>query len=187
MKIDPKGWQLFESCFEKHDEVVAIDVFDVIHWGRLEDITDYGCELVRPGGHRQQLSWDDIRFMAHDGFPVRKILGADGSSTIERLDTADTQAAIRHSLGMEFPRRQLSRLRFGDPFDVEPTEARLFHSGNSGLDYWGKFAGPCGYYSEAHRELGHENEEVLVLRSKDGAMAELWDMTTIYMVEIGAV
>lgn len=177
-----KGWELFDSCFSEKDEVIVIDTDDRFFWGRLRNVTDHGCELHKRG-RTVELKWDDVRFMAHDGFPVRKLLGASGSSTIEKLDTKDTQTAIHKALEFEFPQERTRKFRVGDPFDIECSSARLFHPGNSGFGYWGQFCNESRYFSKDHREEGYAREEVLVLSSKDGAMAELWDPTTIYMFE----
>jgi hypothetical protein len=185
---DPKGWQLFESCFKLGDEVVVVDVFDQFWWGLLDGITDFGCLLLRPGVEPKSLTWDDVRFMAHDGFPVRRLIGADGSATIEKLDTTDTQRAVRKALALEYPKQKPyvpARAVFGDPFDVEAASAKLYHPGNSGPGYWSRFWNGREYHSEDHREAGYETEEVLVLTAKDGAKAELWDLTTIYAFEVG--
>jgi hypothetical protein len=180
---NPKGWELFESCFSEGEEVIAIDDLDRFWWGMLTDVTDFDCVLVRPGRNKR-LSWDDIRFMSHDGFPIKEVLGADGSSTIESIDTTDTQAAIRAAL--DDCSRVRSRARFGDPFDItEPVRSRLFHTGNSGSRYWRSFYNENlqRYLSPIHRVLGYEAEEVIVMESNDGARAELWDLTSVYCFE----
>jgi len=182
--MEPKGWELFESCFKEGDEVVVIDEDDRFHWGRMTfDKQGLGFALYNPYKAVAFL-WDDVRFMAHDGFPIRKLLGADGSRTIELLDTLNTQESIREALSIEFPQKIISA-RLGDPFDIEGVVARLYHAGNSGLSYWNRFYNSLlqKYHSEAHREAGWEREEVIVMESKDGAKAELWDLTTVYMFE----
>lgn len=183
---DPKGWELFYSCFKEGDEVVVIDVNDKFWWGRFHDLPGNEFEL-RTDGRVWVLDVNEIRFMAHDGFPVRKVLGAEGSSTIEQIDTEDTQAAIRQALRLEYPeweQRTVGHVRFADPFDIENVNARLYHPGNSGLRYWSRFwSEAVGYFSDSHREAGYEDEECLVLTSRDGAKAELWDLTTVYCFE----
>jgi len=182
--MQPKGWELFESCFKEGDEVVVIDEDDRFHWGKAA-FNEQGFALYRPGKATAFL-WDQVRFMAHDGFPVRKILGADGSTSIELLDTEDTQEAIREVLTEEFSGKRISA-RLGDPFDVEDVVAKLFHAGNSGPNYWNRFYNSVlgRYFSEDHREAAWEREEVILLESRDGAKAELWDIPTIYLFQCG--
>jgi len=178
-------WTLFNSHFKEGDDVVAIDGDDQFHWGKLESIIETGCTLShRPGRVRKELKWDEIRFMAHDGFPVRKVLGASGSASIEKIDTTNTQKAIHQLLKSEFPHKTPTHGRFGDPFDFEAADTKIYNPGNSGPNYWARFWNELtGYFSNQHRELAYANEECLVLTSKDGAKAQLWDIPTIYFFE----
>ncbi len=189
---DPTGKDLFDACFEEGDEVVVIDIDDNLWWGRLKNITTRGLEVRKGGwvrsfiGDKKKLEWDDIRFMAHDGFPVRKLMGADGSRTIEKLDTRETRTAVRAALKQEFPSQPERRtVRFGDPFDAECVSTRLYHPGNSGPEYWDQFYNRTlqQYYSPEHRQEAFDKEEVIVMEAVDGAKAELWDLTTLYMFE----
>ncbi len=185
MSENKLGWDLFYSCFTEGDEVVAIDVDDQFFWGKMVNPTFEGCEL-HANGRTRKLLWDDVRFMAHDGFPVRKILGADGSATIEKLDTTDTQAAVRSALSTEFPERPRHQVRFGDPFDVvEPVHMELYNPGNSGPSFWRHFWNETTrlWHSPAHVIAHQQTEEVIVMKANDGARAQLWDMTTVYVFE----
>lgn len=202
---EPKGWELFNMSFKPDEEVVVVDDDDRFWWGKLGGITDLGFTLRHGRNKVAELTWEKLRFMAHDGFPVSKIMGADGSATIEKHYSPGSgpQVAIRKALveycdGVQ-PRCKACetedwlrepdkpvRARFGDPFDVEAAGSRIYHAGNSGLSYWSRFWNEvAGYYSEKHCKKGVADEEVLVLTSGDGARAHLWDLSTIYAFEVG--
>lgn len=91
-------WELYRAAFKEGDEVVIISSFDEYYWGKLETRGDAGCTLHRPGRKSLDLPWDEIAFMSHDGFPIRKLRGADGSALADKLDTKDTEKALRHAL-----------------------------------------------------------------------------------------
>jgi len=95
------AWSLYHAMFKDGDEVIVVSEYDELSWGKILRVTDEHLVLVRPGRHEQKINWDDIRFMAHDGFPAHRLFGADGSQLIEQLDTADVQKAIRESLKAE--------------------------------------------------------------------------------------
>lgn len=180
MAEDPNEWELFDECFNIGDDVIVVDVFDQFYWGKLIKTTETEC-VVQRRARTDYLSWDDIRFMAHDGFPVKKIKGK--WENLELLDNSKTMSIIRRSLDKT---PHPSRTRFGDPFDItEPVTSWLYHPGNSGRKYWNRFWNEHlqQYLSPAHRTLGYETEEVIVMEAKDGACAELWDLTTILEFE----
>jgi len=78
-KVD--AWTLFHSLFKKGDEVWLITDEDDFIFGKLLDFCDEACKL-RFLGKVVHFRWDCIRFMSHDGFPVRSLHGADGSRSI---------------------------------------------------------------------------------------------------------
>ena len=190
-KLQAKAWDLFNAYFALGDDVVLIDEDDACYFGKLDAVDEEGCWLTRPQGTRRRVNWINVRFMAHDGFPVKKLVGADGSRFIEQIDTTDTVEAIRSVLSYalcvdcsklvahETAHRAFlgtcfrcdecekkAHVYFGDPFEVEPVRSVLFNAGNSGPDWWDE-----------------PYEECLVMRAPDGAMAELFQIETVYHFE----
>jgi len=96
-KEECSTWDLYYSMFKDGDEVIIITEDDDYLWGSVTAI-NAGAILSRPNKEDKLVPWEDIRFMSHDGFPVKKLMGADGSNLIELLDTTDTQEAIRQAL-----------------------------------------------------------------------------------------
>lgn len=78
-KID--AWTLFHSLFKKGEEVWLITDEDDFIWGKLLDFNNEECAL-HFRGKEVWFRWDCIRFISHDGFPVRSLTGADGSRSI---------------------------------------------------------------------------------------------------------
>lgn len=155
------AWKLYWSMFKDGDEVVIITDDDKLYWGELETHND-GIELIIIRGPSRHYSWDQIRFMSHDGFPVKKLMGADGGKSIEKLDTTDTQKVIRAAL---VPGSMIS-VTFGDPFVIEDCFGKLLHPGNCGPAWWNE-----------------DGEEVVTLQSRDGANGLLWGLETLYSFE----
>lgn len=168
-------WDLFDAAFKIGDDVVLIDDNDNVIVGKLTEVRDDCCFIGD-----QWAYWNDIRFICHDGFPVKKLRGADGSKLIEKLDTTETRAVIRKALTTSVcmicaklfsDNRLVYRTRctkcvqvvFGDPFMAEAVSASLYNSGNSGSCFWQT-----------------EWEECLVLKAKDGAVAQVFDLSTVY-------
>ncbi len=78
-KID--AWTLFHSLFKEGEEVWLITDEDDFIWGELLEFNDEECALYFRG-RKVWFRWDCIRFISHDGFPVRSLTGADGSRSI---------------------------------------------------------------------------------------------------------
>ena len=159
------AWELYYACFSNGQNVVIVSDYDAFEWGALRTVGT-GCWLARHGRTDKFFRWDYIRFMAHDGFPVKRLMGADGSKLIEGLGTADSTKAIRKALVTK-PRQAHMQATFGDPCRIEDVHAELFNAGNAGPGFW-----------------NGSNEEVVSLRAPDGAKGLLWNLETVFFAEI---
>lgn len=176
MKYTKNAWVLFNEMFKNGEDIVVIDEFDILYWGKIQvdkADPDLGFHLKRINGKMKFLYWKEIRFMGQDGFPVRELSGADGSDTIElekpveakiRKAVAPTPQDIHHY----HTRTRVRYMAFGDPFLIEDCEVKLFNPGNYGM----------------HHYLRDE-EECLALTAKDGAVAQLYNLPEIYYAEFG--
>ena len=193
LNVTPDAWRLFYNLFKEGDAVVIVADNDEFLWGKLDRVRPDGCVIKNNSYSREYyemnyfVPWNEIRFMAHDGFPVKKLMGADGSKSIELLSgLSDIPTAIRASLwspnrktlreqeGEEFRRTHIwvvdddggggfHSASFGDPFYVENISMTLLNKGNTGEKYEDDLY-----------------EEVIVCKSRDGAMGLLYDLGTIY-------
>jgi len=165
MKNPPafNAWKLYWNMFQDGDEVVIITEDDKMAWGEIK-ARGNGCWLKRYCYKDKFFDWDEIRFMAHDGFPVRKLMGADGSKNIEKLQTEDVQNQIREGLGLEYEEKKLKRIVYSDPFMIDSCKAKLVNKGN----VW--VPGSLNLH-----------EEVLLLKSDDGAKGMLWGCSLFTM------
>lgn len=180
------AWDLYYRIFNDGDDVYVITDSDEAFWGKAH-ATQTGLLLSRPNVVDRFLDWDDITFMSHDGFPVRKLMGADGSKAIEKTNTKSIEAGIRKiltaspkitegefSMPRDCPRHsQLprdhprhSQLVFGDPFMVENVQATLINTFYTGNHIWEP-----------------ETEELIILRAPDGAVGLLYELNRIYHFE----
>lgn len=170
-------WSLFHSQFKIGDDVVIIDEDDDVLIGKLVGYTEEHC-IIKMRRERI-IPWVEIRFMSHDGFPCKKLMGADGSKLIEKIDTRDLRGALREALTFTVSRSgrlqdvpRLDEAVFGDPFLIEGVSAQLFNVGNDSPLFWSD--GP-----------GYLWEEVICLEAGDGAQAQLFGLDTIYYSKAG--
>jgi len=180
-KYTKNAWDLFHSMFKDGEDIIIIDEWDRVFWGKILVHTkdpDLGFYLQRTHKKKRFFEWDQIRYMGQDGFPLRKLKGADGSDTIE----------LEKSVEKEI-RKQISKLQlrppeiivrepflvkikssvFGDPFMIENCSAELFNPGNYGMQH----------YLE-------DEEECLVLKADNGAVAQLYNLPYIYHMEFAS-
>lgn len=159
-------WDLFHSQFKDGEDVVIILDDDTARQGKLTAI-EQGALIQPPGAKVSTLyDWNHIQFISHDGFPVRKLLGADGSEAIAKLDTTNTELAIREAL-LDGPLKKVQAV-IHDPWFFEDCSFQLV---NAGRREW----------IHTQRGIG----ETLLLQSKDGAQAQLYDLAGIYWLQIG--
>ena len=150
-------WDLFHSQFKDGEDVVIILDDDTARQGKLTAIKQ-GALIQPPGAKVSTLYyWDRIQFISHDGFPVRKLLG---------VDTTNTELAIREAL-LDGPLKKVQAV-IHDPWFFEDCSFQLV---NAGRREW----------IHTQRGIG----ETLLLQSKDGAQAQLYDLAGIYWLQVG--
>lgn len=91
-------WDLYRGSFQDGEQVIVLDDNERLHWGRLETCGEHGLRLHRPGRTGRLIPWGDIDFMAQDGFPARKLTGAEGSESILKLSTTNVARTLRRIL-----------------------------------------------------------------------------------------
>ncbi len=192
---DTNLWDLFHSHFKIGEDLIVIDTEDNVFIGRYVAVSEIGITLKGVFAGREKVhEWDDVRFIGHDGFPVRKLMGADGSPSIEKEFKKGINAveAIRLAMCEELktkelkpkPRRQTTRVHrsvWGCPIMIDDCDARIVNPGNSLQTHWSlwdyRYANACGY---EHSDW----EEALVLTAPNGAKAELYDFESIYHFDL---
>ncbi len=164
LKYTRDAWLLFHRMFKNDEDIVVIDDYDRVYWGKIlvEKIDpDCGFHLKRINGKGKFFYWHEIRYMGQDGFPLRKLKGADGSDLIENEPSVEKEL-----------RKQINESKpgflaiFGDPFMVENCSVELFNSGKYGMQYHLK-----------------DEEECLVLKADNGSVAQLYNLPYIYHME----
>lgn len=204
-QMETSAWKLFRKDFKKGQFVVIITEDDGFDWGTLNfNEVDEG-EITLSSGLRptRRYRWNQVIFMARGGFPVRKIFGKYPEKEVitgdipglfraalaqEKLEALRNKANIaRGILGIDLKEISsgltkaqeelrdeiepfedvLARIKLGDPFEIEACRAQLFNAGN---------VGPQFYLNPA--------EEFLRMTAKDGAVAHLWQVVTVFEFEI---
>ncbi len=152
------GWKFFYDNFKDGQRVVIITDDDEIFAGRAE-FTKLGVSITPTRNKKRFFYWNEVEFISHDGFPVKKLLGADGSSSIEKLDTTQLQEELLGSLS-EFEDEKYNIVR-GDPFLIEQVTAKII--------------------TVQYPETGFETS--IKLKAKDGAIGLLYNFETIFYFE----
>lgn len=182
------GWELVYKHFKGGDSIIFIDAWDVLYYGTLMYLP--GPEgfkkfiLKSLTGKLERHSWADVRFMSHDGFPIKKLTGADGSKLVEQIDTTEVQQAIRNVIdhilcyncktmileedaikrrGDYYCSTCVKTIVFRDPYIIEGVNALLLNKGNEGEFF-----------------TNHPDEECIFLTAKDGAKGILYETSTIF-------
>jgi len=153
-------WSLYRESFKEGDLVIVEDDSGDFHWGKLKT-TDEGIILKRVGRRQKFLYWDEILFMAHDGFPVREIRDLSDEEATKLARRTPTNA-IRHLLDDPFPKSERGLFMGGGcPFWFGPFSVKHFlNRGNVGPEHWGE-----------------DTEELVILGSKDGARCHVSDLS----------
>lgn len=187
------AWELYKQTFKDGDEIVLIEDDGGAYYGTIINTNDYGVKVKLISGETCRFDFDVIRFMGQAGFPVRKLLGADGSSSIDKAHRKGTSMALRRALAKETrvslfdyttrreagseseklrPPRPRRSFGYSDPFVVENVYAELHNPGKVWIPKW--------FWRPEH----YDYEEVLSLEAQDGARALLWDIPSIHHFEI---
>ncbi len=161
---------LFAQNYPIRTEVIAIDDEDLMVRGRITAITEEGVTITCGGLKSDTIKWPNLRFIAHDGFPVREYNGPHRLNTEQELQDLRTKLSRMESKLSgrseidEIPRSYSRKysVGFGDPFELDCSVCSAY-LGNSGLIYADSF-----------------EAEVLLCSSFDGAFGMLWDFESIF-------
>ncbi len=155
---------LFELSYPIGTDVVVVDDEDRLIRGKVKAINDDGLTVQCVGLKADVISWPVLRFIAHDGFPVREIKGPYKENDWTEVDELrrKLRAAELNQARHTCPAPTRRYARFGDPFEVvgDLTPAYL---DNDGWDFADSF-----------------ESEVLLFDAPDGAIAMLWDFESVY-------
>jgi len=193
-------WDLFHANFKIGNEIIIIDSDDDVIVGKLVSVSENGIRLKTVfSGREIGREWVDIRFLGNDGFPVRKLMGADGSESIieefkkgknaaeiiraatcEELKTSDN----KYTPPTRKPRTvatQVRRFVGGCPWMIDECEAVIVNPGCAfEPEHWSlwdkEYDTPTG--------LNDTNwEEALMLTAPNGAKAELYELSSVFHFE----
>jgi len=160
--------KLFEDTFKDGEEVVIYLANDKFDYGILI-IKENGILLKKSLKKFTEYKWHEIVFMAHDGFPVKKIM-TYGRFDIFEYDNGPTVNKVRAFLSDETKELEKKKDRpyvtFGDPIEIHNVTTRLINPG-IGWDRYGYLYNNTKY------------EEMMAMESVDGAKGVLFDVSCI--------
>jgi hypothetical protein len=170
--ITQKAWDVFRASFQDGESVVAEDDVGRFFYGKLQ-AEEEGITLVRPS-KSTFLEWDEIEFIAHDGFPVQPIMGMSAEEAELRASMEPTdivRAMLEQSIDRPRERKVKTKaVHFGGgcPWFAGPVRLLAIHNRrNSGPKFW------CWPYDS----LG----EVMVFGSGDGAVMHSYDSEHLFL------
>ena len=158
------GWELWHERFKLGDEVIVITEEDKMFAGKIT-WDEEGCTLRMPLGKLKHFFWEELVLVCNDGFPVKKLKGADGSASVIKEPTVKSvhnkKTYLPNVSAATFSNRRRRTTGFRDPFLIEDVYMNLI---NPGLEY-----DPYSVY-----------EECLTLDAPNGAKGMLWDLDQIF-------
>ena len=191
-------WKLFKDCFKVGEEVVVVLDNGRFEWGKL-NYDDNGITLGKGVGIvSTTYEWEDIRFMAHDGFPVKKVMCPPTDELLEKLDTTNIQKLIRGTLDFSLckfcseliPDKGSRSVSLCDNCKevrkkMREEESRSYRSVGFGHPFLIEDVSIVLFNKGNNGPEYHMDYflETLVLKSKDGAIGHLWDLPTIFHFE----
>ena len=92
-----EAWELFRSCFNDDDDVVIVTDNDTFDLGTL-CIGKGGLWLDHGSQFERFFKWEAVLFMAHDGFPVKRLMGPGEGEVVKRIHPTNSRLAIRDAL-----------------------------------------------------------------------------------------
>jgi len=182
-KITQLALDIWKSKFSDGAEVVLEDDCGEFHWGRLKNY-DWGIRLLRIGGKKAlTLEWDEIVFIAQDGFPVREIMGMSYEEAVMLCDSTPTEI-IREKLLALTNQKKAPVIKSSRSSSSSPVSYRSFgggcpfvfddvrvvdvlNPGNNGPKWWGD----------------GEAEETLILQGRNGATMFSYDMSHLFFFD----
>ena len=195
----------FEMDFKKGDEVIFILDDDRFDWGII-DWDNEEVKLIKGPNKWHKYWWNQVVFACHDGFPIRKLSGADGSISAMKSIPVNMDEEIRFALEKENDEkeRKICNLREGLN-ELLSISDLLFPHLRERIERWSRsipklttprrfgFGDPfiveCDQVqlfnpgNSGPNFWNHPLIETLVLRSGDGAVAHLWDLETVFFAE----
>jgi len=124
---------LMNRCFDRSERVVLITDQDEFSSGRFA-LSAQGLTIKRDNSKTSRLyDWHETAFVCHEGYPIRELKGADGSSSILSKPSTNILELLLNSIPI---------LSWTGGFDFIPDEIRPSHKPTGVLDYGGNITLP---------------------------------------------
>ncbi len=180
------AWNTFRYHFKDGERVIVEDSDGVFYYGKLKASNAY-CHIIRSEQKNVSLWWEDIEFIAHDGFPVRRLARMTAAEAERRAEQEPTEvvvAALNGELKQKPPREPKPGVlkRVGDYIDSLPEPAGGLWCGGCPF-----IAGPAELIeilnrgNRGPRWHGSDLCETLIFRSDDGAILHNYDSDHLFL------
>lgn len=156
--VTEKAWEVYRSVFTDGEDVVVEDSEGKFYYGILRSFNEY-ITVTRSSGC-WTIHWDDIEFMAHDGFPVNRLMKMSQGEAHRRAEQ-DSQQIIRAAFE-DGLKPTYSFCGGGCPFVAGPMmPGRIFNVGSLDL---------------------YDGCEVLEFVAADGAVMHSYDTSHLFLL-----
>jgi hypothetical protein len=195
-------YKIFNDQFKIGNAIFIIDEDDHFIFGEIEDIHyDNGIRLRKHfyPPYLKWYSWNEIRFISHDGFPVRKLFPRSSDKYLVHLNTDDIVMSLRQ-LAVSVVCNSCNKLieqsidNYGGHILGGSEDGRYYlcevcqdvdrYSMRGGhpfeIENVSMVVVNAGNNSYYHNYADDRFLETGILRSREGLMGLLWDFSTIF-------
>lgn len=107
-------YNMYDQVFTDGDRVIIVDTKDRMWSGELYSHIDH-IELYKPNGFIKRIMFDDVRFIAQEGFSVRSVRSPFIHECTENRDKFREYLKVKTSDAETTPKF----IGFGDPFEID--------------------------------------------------------------------
>tara|TARA_Y100000310_G_scaffold215932_1_gene216880 strand:+ start:517 stop:1056 length:540 start_codon:yes stop_codon:yes gene_type:complete len=139
--MSESSWELYYSIFNIGDFIVAITDDDSMVCGTITSQEPEEDLVLSLGKTEEEVPWETIVFMAHDGFPVKKVISDQGLRSVRELKAINeireelTKKRKKSNAPLIRPSKPICNTpsgtfrshRFGDPWEVPSDWLRLYN------------------------------------------------------------
>jgi len=182
-EVTAKAWEVFRSAFRDGDDVVVERSDGKFFWGKLTAEATR-VVVVQPSGLRRIVRWDEVEFIAHDGFPVGRLMRMTPEEAARRAEQTPREI-IEDAL---LNRGMVAHTEFdGSPeygYILDEHGKALPVSFGGGCPF---VAGPCEIVAVHNRgNIGpafwrEDDGEVVVAEAADGALMHSYDTDHLFL------
>ena len=159
-------WKLFREEFKDGEDVIIVHENCKLYGGKLKA---YENRITVAG---KEYSWNEVVFIAHDGFPCRSLHTCLSNEQLGEIENEDSIILMRKLLTRKPPERIIVKEKVVTKTVFEPSTPTHRSGGGFGCPY--EMENVRMQILNPFNGLKADYEETLLCQSKDGAVGMLW-------------